>query len=160
MQVPKIFPPSLNMTPNWALYMDMLKKDKTLRGYIDFWVGVLFPFVSDVRHKLLNLSSVRHSTNLQFANKEFFVGWKCPGHALEGNSSVNRYTATCRESHEVDACLDTKERFLSLMFLFLKKTCPSHRETHHRPRYSEHPQSESSGTRLECLQSQYNIKHE
>lgn len=45
-------------------------------------MGVLFPFVSDMRHKLLNLSSVRHSTNLQFTNKGFSVGWNCQGNTL------------------------------------------------------------------------------
>lgn len=75
MQVPKRPPsPSLFMTFNRALYMGMLKH---FEGCIYFWMGGLFPFVSDMRHKLLNLSSVRHSTNLQFTNKEFSVGWNC-----------------------------------------------------------------------------------
>lgn len=52
-------------------------------------MGVLFPFVSDMRHKLLNLSSVRHSTNLQFTDKEFSVGWNCHVTQKREKSSVN-----------------------------------------------------------------------
>lgn len=98
MQVPKIFfPPvySWHSTElfTWKCFKE--RKKQTLRGFIDFWIGVLFPFVSDMRHKLLNLSSVRHSTNLQFINEDFSVGLELPCHAKEGKLSVNWYTAMC-----------------------------------------------------------------
>lgn len=60
---------------NRALSMEMStkQKPKTVRGFIFFRAGEWFPFVSDMRHKLLNVSSVRQSTNPQFTNKEFSV---------------------------------------------------------------------------------------
>lgn len=78
-----------------SLYGNVFRKKKGLRGFIYFGMGVLFPFVSDMRHKLLNLSSVRHQTNLQFTNKEFSVGWNCRVTQKREKSSVNWYTAMC-----------------------------------------------------------------
>lgn len=129
MQVPKIFPPSPFMTFNRALYMAMFKtKTKTLRGFIYFWMGLSFPFVSAMRHRLLNLSSVRHSTNLQFINKEFSVGYNC--HNMQKKGKIICKLVHCNVLGESwNGCLPwyAEERFL-----FLNKTCPSHHKTRHR----------------------------
>lgn len=115
-----------------SFYENVFKKTlTTLRGCIYFWMGVLFPFVSDMRHKLLNLSSVRHSTNLQFMSEGFSVGWNCCVTQKGGKSSVNWYTAMCWVSHEMAACLGMLKK--GFLFLFLNKTCPSHHKTCHRP---------------------------
>lgn len=134
-QVPKrIFPPVyLWHSTELFLWKCFLKKTQTtLRGCIYFWMGVLFPFVPDMRHKLLNLSSVRHRTNLQFTSKEFSVGWNCRVTQKRGKSSVNWYTAMCWVSHEMAACLGMLKK--GFVFLFRSKTCPSHQKTCHGPR--------------------------
>lgn len=140
MQVPKIFFfSSLFMTFNRALYVEILKT-KTSRRFIYLWIRVLFPFVSDMRHKLLNLSSVRHSRNFQFTNKEFSGGWNC--HVTQKGKIICKLVHCNVLSESWNGCLPwyAEERFLCFMFLFLNKTCPSHHKTHHRPPLPKHQQ--------------------
>lgn len=139
MQVPKKapLPQSVHDIQQSALYGNV-KKQNTLRGCIYFWMGGLFPFVSDMRHTLLNLSSVRHSTNLQFTNKEFSVGWNCrvtPKKKKKGKIICKLVHCNVL-SESWNGCLPwyAEERWFFLGgVLFLNQTCPSHKTCHRPP---------------------------
>lgn len=89
MQVPKIFfsPKSIHDIQQSSSYENVFLKKQKLRGDLltSEWV-CYFPLFQEMRHKLLDLSSVRHSTNLQFTNEEFSVGLELPCHAKKGKN--------------------------------------------------------------------------
>lgn len=115
MQAPKNFPATQDIQQSSSYGNSKENPTGSVRP-TDFCMGACFPFVSDMRHRLLNLSSVRHSINLQFTNRNSLWVGTAASHTKE-TSSVN---GTLVLSDSGDGCLpwDAEERFLWSVFFF------------------------------------------
>lgn len=94
-------------------------------------MGVCFPFVSDMRHRLLNLSSVRHSINLQFTHRTSLRVGRAASHT-EGDIICKPHTHAEWLMGWLLA-LVCWGKVSVVCVLLLSKTCPSHHNAHHKP---------------------------
>lgn len=139
MQAPKNFPATQDIHQS-SSYGNSKENPTGSVRLTDFCMGVCFPFVSDMRHRLLNLSSVRHSITSSLQTG-ILCGWGLPHHTQKGDIICKR-TLVLSDSRRLLA-LGCWGKVSVVCVLLLNKTCPSHHNTPHKPPL---PRASTTGT--------------
>lgn len=140
MQAPKNFPATQDIQQSSSYGNSKENPTGSVRP-TDFCMGACFPFVSDMRHRLLNLSSVRHSINLQFTNRNSLWVGTAASHT-KGDIICKRHTRAEWLGRWLLALGCWGKVSVVCVFL-LNKTCPSHHNTPHKPPL---PRASTTGT--------------